>query len=678
MPVNVKFGATTDDLEDGVKRAQDALANLGGSADDLQDAFSKASGASSDFASSLSLLGAGVSVGAIAGIVGAVESLNKGMLELQRDAHEAGLSLEQFQKYKLAANVEGVSDKDFGDAIKTAAEKYNELAYTTNSLSKLLDANNIKYKQANGELIPFAETWQKIIGLIANAGSGASKFNDQLKIGEMVGQSRQMVELWARGPGTLNAIGDAGKKNGLILSDELVTKGADFERQWNASVTAWSSFFKAKIVEITPLLTSLIEQIKGGIEGLTNLAADSEKVKGLPQDQQDEVQRQALVAMNILPPSDDGAAGVGTSTKATATAAAAAGPAVETFTSFIKNLGVEGFNAADAMKQLSTATDQVAGKKTVIPGDDKTRDGDAARVAMEQAQGVIQAQNLAYENTVQKLDSELSVHQITEAQKTAATLAAINAREDAELAAIAEAEKSDDLSAAQIERLENEKTAVILKAINDRTKEQENANKVAVQDWAATLQPIEAAFNSQLRSLLAGTETFGQAMKKIFADLVVAILQYFEKLAFEKLATSLAAAFGDPAAMFAGAAKSIQSSVGVVFAGEAANLALSLGPAAPAAAASIAAGVEATALSLSAFDVGTNYIARSGLAIVHQGESIQPAVGTGPWTGGNSGGNVSFNVSAIDSNSVQQFFVQNASRLSKIMQSNLQLNPSTQ
>ena len=67
----------------------------------------------------------------------------------------------------------------------------------------------------------------------------------------------------------------------------------------------------------------------------------------------------------------------------------------------------------------------------------------AARAAMEDAHGQIQAANLAYQNEMEKLNSAFALHQITEQEKTAETIAAINQREDAELAALNAAEAAE-------------------------------------------------------------------------------------------------------------------------------------------------------------------------------------------------------------------------------------------
>jgi hypothetical protein len=170
--------------------------------------------------------------------------------------------------------------------------------------------------------------------------------------------------------------------------------------------------------------------------------------------------------------------------------------------------------------------------------------GDAGKAAMEAAQGQIKAAELAYQGTAEKLKSTFDLHKITEGQKTAATVAAINVREDAELKALNDEQQQGGLTVAERQKIEDQKTQIVMKAINDRQKAQDEGLKEDTKEWQTALAPIESAWNSQLRSLLSGTETFSAAMKKVFGDLVLDAIEQFEKLAVEKAAAGLAGSVG--------------------------------------------------------------------------------------------------------------------------------------
>ncbi len=114
----------------------------------------------------------------------------------------------------------------------------------------------------------------------------------------------------------------------------------------------------------------------------------------------------------------------------------------------------------------------------------------------------------------------------------------------------------------------------------------------------------------------------------------------------------------------AAAIEAIMRDAAQAFAGVFAFLAPVMGPAAAGPAAAAQASVSAAAI----FDVGTDYVVRGGLALIHPGETIIPAArGSGPYTGAGMGTQVhapvSINVSALDSQSVARFFNDNSKHM---------------
>lgn len=332
-------------------------------------------------------------------------------------------------------------------------------------------------------------------------------------------------------------------------------------------------------------------------------------------------------------------------------------------------------------------------------------DRQAARAAMDDAHGQIQAANLVYQNEMEKLNSALALHQITEQEKTAATIAAINQREDAELAALNAAEAAQQRNAQAIERIENQKNAIIMRSINERVRAEEQAALKSAQEWKAAADQVASAFNSQLQKLLAGTEKWSQAMKTIAADLVLKMIEGQVKATAEflaekarEVAAALTAEQSKNAAAEAGAAlrsaaevatgqtsilavignafKSIYASGGQTAAEVSAAVAPEAGPAAPAIGLAAGGAIIAGASGLIASaDVGTDYVVRSGLALIHQGETIIPSAQTsGPYTGAGMGVHapVSVNISALDSRSVERFFNDNARHMIRAINKGVQ------
>jgi len=129
------------------------------------------------------------------------------------------------------------------------------------------------------------------------------------------------------------------------------------------------------------------------------------------------------------------------------------------------------------------------------------------------------------------------------------------------------------------------------------------------------------------------------------------------------------------------ALKSIFASTGQTVAGVTANQAPLVGPAAigEGAAAGAATLAAATAF-LPAFDVGTNLVTQSGIAMIHQGEEIKPAAGSGPWQGGQESSgdtHLNFNISTVDAASFASFlkFGGGARAIANEIAKHMQQNP---
>jgi hypothetical protein len=101
-----------------------------------------------------------------------------------------------------------------------------------------------------------------------------------------------------------------------------------------------------------------------------------------------------------------------------------------------------------------------------------------------------------------------------------------------------------------------------------------------------------------------------------------------------------------------------------------------MGPAALGAAAGLASSVQATAVGISAFDVGTDMVISSGIAMIHAGEKIVPATSNGPYTGGSGGGDTHIHIHAVDAQSFVRLVNSNAQAITGIVAGQQNNNPS--
>jgi hypothetical protein len=279
------------------------------------------------------------------------------------------------------------------------------------------------------------------------------------------------------------------------------------------------------------------------------------------------------------------------------------------------------------------------------------------------------------------LAAEANQFKITQDQKFALLEAETQKEYEAELALLGQEAAIGNLSVLQRQGVVNKMAALEAKHRTDMVRLDAQAIAQQQQMWTTSLTTIETAFNSQLRGLLAGTTSWSQAFKNILGDIVIKFIEMCESMVVKWLAAELAqttattsgaaaraaaeqtAASSGILANAANALQAIMTDAAQAFAGVFAFLAPAMGPAA----AGPAAAAQATVASAAIFDVGTDYVVRGGLALIHQGETIVPARGSGPYTGGSAGPQihapVSISVSALDSQSVARFFNDNSKHM---------------
>lgn len=285
---------------------------------------------------------------------------------------------------------------------------------------------------------------------------------------------------------------------------------------------------------------------------------------------------------------------------------------------------------------------------------------DQLNAAMKEIQGEITLLQAGLAQKQLILNGEAENFRLTQDQKFASLQRFTQEAYQEELRLLQKEAALGGLTVAQRAQINEQIKLLEVKHNSDMIRLDQQAVAAQRQIYDTWLGGLQSSFNGQLRGLLAGTTSWAQAWKAIMGDMVVFAIQQIEKMAAQWIAAELAkttatttGAAERAAAETAGsstsifttitnAIKSIFSSVGTTTAGVTAAVAPFAGPAAPAIGAAAGAETMATAMAfIPSFDVGTNYVVRTGLANIHKGEQIIPAAkGSGPYTGGGGkGGN---------------------------------------
>jgi hypothetical protein len=217
----------------------------------------------------------GVAAAGVTGIVGSLLTslvkVNSELADLQRNAEYAGITAERFQRIQYAAGQGGVSSKESVEDIRNVARLLADAKENENSLTRLLEANNIKYKDRNGQVI-------KLNDLLTIAGGLLNKFDsmpEKVKAAQMLGLSERWVEALRNGSAAFEEVAASAEKNGAIIDDATVAKAALFDKAWNQSTANLAVQFKSVAADIAGWLDGLIDKAN-------DLVTAAVKSQGIP------------------------------------------------------------------------------------------------------------------------------------------------------------------------------------------------------------------------------------------------------------------------------------------------------------------------------------------------------------------------------------------------------------
>jgi hypothetical protein len=306
------------------------------------------------------------------------------------------------------------------------------------------------------------------------------------------------------------------------------------------------------------------------------------------------------------------------------------------------------------------------------------QDAGAAQKAID-AQIKVLRQGLAAKKAVWA--EEVKTYQITQDQEFGLLESATEREYQAELALLKKELEIGNQSVEQKAAINAKIKELEAKHNTDMVKLDTQSVEAQTKLWDGYFSTVEGAFNSHLKSLLAGTETWHQAMGQILGDLVIKFIEGEEAKLAHHLATEIgmttatqtgaaareaaetSANSGSILVSLANAVKSIFGSAGQTSAGVSAAVAPVAGPAAPAIGAAAGAAVLSEALPLVPHAVGSWEVGGVTPALLHPGEMVIPQTfaeglrNAMTTNAGGGGGNTAINltVSAWDGASVQQW-----------------------
>ncbi|UPJ69863.1 hypothetical protein [Bradyrhizobium sp. 187] len=247
----VQLGAKLDQFASDMNQAGDMADSA---ISRIEQSFANLNPTAGGFAS-LGTAAAGVT-GVVGGLLAAITQVNSQLADLQKNAEFTGLTAERFQKIQFAAGQGGVSSEDSVNDLRKVASLLADAKENENSLTRLLDANNIKYKDRNGQVISLNE-------LLTIAGGLLNKFDsipEKTKAAQMLGLSESWVEALRNGSKSFEDIAQGAEAAGVIIDGATVAKAAAFDRAWKQSSAQLAAQFKSASSDIAGWLDELIDK----------------------------------------------------------------------------------------------------------------------------------------------------------------------------------------------------------------------------------------------------------------------------------------------------------------------------------------------------------------------------------------------------------------------------------
>jgi hypothetical protein len=199
---------------------------------------------------------AGAAAGLFAGAVAGLKAMKSELLEIDRVARMANLSLNQVNSLGVLGRMNGLTSAQVNTGITGIAEKLNEARREENELTKLLDANNQKWKDREGNVIGVNAALEVAAGLMASAATNL----DRIDIAKKLGLTAEWVPLLENG---VRAFAQARAEADALagtMDQGLVNAAKQFDSAWNSAWTAFGTAAKGEIGAIATGLAGLASQ----------------------------------------------------------------------------------------------------------------------------------------------------------------------------------------------------------------------------------------------------------------------------------------------------------------------------------------------------------------------------------------------------------------------------------
>ena len=641
--VEIKFGASTGDLKDGVEQSKAALASLRETVDSVGETLKGLA----------EIAGVAVSVDAFKGWVESATELGE---HIERVAAQMGVSAQQASELSGIAKLTGT---DFGSLARDVERFQLNLSRAGSASAPVaqgLKALGVSAKEFIG--IPIPEQLNLLADAVSRFGDGGTK---TAAILALLGRNGvEMLPFLDRGREGMEELRAVMARTGAVMSNEMADGFARTKEDISEMSLAWEGLSNRLYAVVNPAIDAAIKKLTQMMETLTpdkvradvvgvvdamaavasglgglaisvsgffeQAGADIEKVIDLAHElvgpleavakwenehvEQPLERMRASMLGGLAPPAPGGVAqgpygalGTGPGSQTTDSKILALDRSIDNWRKSLEGLLGAGhtgeqFGPFKPPKPQAGTMDLGGGNRGSDKGDKGAKQQLAANIEAYNAD--IQAIHAAISEKERALNDELNHHQITTKEWLAQSLSALNDEKTGTQQAYADELTQLGLTVDKIAEIHKREAADIQKVNKQIADDTRKAADATLKAWQDVGQEIGSAFSGQVSGLLKGTETFATAAKSIFAQLVTQLIEELAKLAVEEAVVfAVTGSFGSVGGLGGGLLGDIGKIAG--------------------------------------FDSGTSYVPTTGLALLHQAEMVIPAGVAQAWRDGGIG-----------------------------------------
>ncbi|WP_257164689.1 hypothetical protein [Bradyrhizobium sp. SRS-191] len=212
--------------------------------------------------------------GSLGAMLAGLKAVNAELAGIGKEADYVGQTTERFQQVKFVGTQGGVSSSEASADLKRVADLLADAKINENSLTKILDANNIKYRDRNGAVMD-------LNGLLKAAAELLGRFDsipEKTKAAQMLGLSAGWVDALKGGPAAFEAIAASANAAGVVIDGQTIAKARNFDDAWKKSADQLGLQFKAVTADVASWLDDLVDRaakLMDGINRASNVQAGS-------------------------------------------------------------------------------------------------------------------------------------------------------------------------------------------------------------------------------------------------------------------------------------------------------------------------------------------------------------------------------------------------------------------